>query len=231
MSYGFTMPRAKYTELPGHMAVLGLVIERPDQTVSYYAHALATRFSRARFAKPIAYSALRQMSEGRAVRVERTIVAAGEDRSLDRYGPTELGREVHRAWMYALPTSAPPIRDAIYGRIELARVEHLPQLIRIAHEEARIATDLFAETRELLRKHELKRGRVGVRGEDLDYVREIRQTLLYVDPLHWSSRASLYELIAQRLEEIAEKAGVDFVVPEESGLNVTELGDAVVGEA
>jgi hypothetical protein len=219
------MPRAKYTELPGHMAVLGLVIERPNQTVSYYAQALDTRFRRARFVKPTAYSALRQMAEGRSVRVERTFEASGDDRSDDRYAPTRRGREVHRVWMYALPTSTPPIREAIYGRIELADIEHLPQLIRIAREEERIATDLYADASEALRKHETRKKRRGQRRVQVDYVREIRETWLYVDPLHWSSRAGLYELIAQHLEEIAAEAGVEFEVPDEAGLNLTERDD------
>lgn len=223
------MPRAKYAQLPGHMAVLGLVIERPNQTASYYAQALDARFQRARFVKATAYSALRQMAQGRSVRVERTFEAAGNDDSLDRYAPTERGREVHSAWMYALPTSVPPIREAIYGRIELAGLEHLPQLIRIAREEERIAVDLYADASEVLRKHETKKKRHGQRRVAVDYVRDIRETWLYVDPLHWSSRAALFELIAQHLEEIATEAGVAFEVSEQAGLNLTELDDTSYG--
>ena len=213
------------------MAVLGLVIERPNQTVSYYAQALDRRFTRARFVKPTAYNALKQMAEGRNVRVARTYEAVGDDRSDDRYAPTQRGQDVHRAWMYALPTSSPPIREAIYGRIELAGIEHLPQLIRIAREEERIAIDLYADATEVLRKHETKRKHRARNKGQVDYAREIRETWLYVDPLHWSSRAGLFELIAQHLEKIASDAGIEFEVPEEGGLYLTDLGDVSLGGA
>jgi hypothetical protein len=222
------MPRTKPGELPGQMAVLGLVIERPNQTVSYYAQALDRRFTQARFVKSTAYQALKQMGEGRSVRVERTYAASGGDGADDRYGPTQRGREVYRVWMYTLPTPEPPLREAIYGRIELAGIEHLPQLIRYAREEERIATDLYAEASEELRKQETKRKHRALHGQ-VDYVREIRETWLYVDPLHWSSRASLFDLIAQHLEEIAHEAGIEFDVPDQSGVYMTEPGEVSLG--
>jgi hypothetical protein len=213
------------------MAVLGLVIERPNQTVSYYAQALARRFPRARFAAPTAYNALKQMGEGRNVRVERIHVAPGEDRSDDRHAPTQRGHEVYRAWMYALPASSPPIREAIYGRIELADIEYLPQLIYFAREEERIAIDLWADARDKLRKHKDKRDHRARHMGRVDYMRRIRDTWLYVDPLHWSSRAVLFDTVAQHLEEIADEAEIEFEVPDEAGLDRAELGDVSHGAA
>jgi hypothetical protein len=225
------MPRAKPSELPAHMAVLGLVIERPNQTVSYYAQALARRFPRARFAAPTAYNALKQMGEGRSVRVERTHTAPGEDRSDDRHAPTQRGHEVYRAWMYASPASSPPIREAIYGRIKLAGIEHLPRLIYFAREEERIAIDLWADAKDELRKHKDKRDHRARRAGRVDYVRRIRDTWLYVDPLHWSSRAVLFDAIAEHLEEIADEAGIEFEVPDEAGLDLSEMNDVGLGAA
>jgi hypothetical protein len=202
------MARAKPAELPGSMAVLGLVIERPDQTVSYYGQALESRFARARWAASFVHSTLPQMARGRQVRVQRTFAAPGKDRSSDRYAPTELGRELHCVWMHALPSALPPIRDGIYGRLEFAKPEQLPLLIQMAYEEVRIASELFAETTALLRKHEIKRERPKRTNPETDVVRGMRETALYVDPLIWSSRASVYELIAEHLEETAKKAGI-----------------------
>jgi hypothetical protein len=222
------MPRSKPGELPGQMAVLGLVIERPNQTVSYYAQALDRRFPHARFVKSTAYNALKQMGEGSSVRVERAYGAPGDDGADGRYAPTQRGREVYRLWMYSSPTPEPPLREAIYGRIELAGIEHLPQLIRYAREEERIATDLYAEASEKLRKQETKRKHRALYGQ-VDYVREIRETWLYVDPLHWSSRAGLFDLIGQHLEEIAHEAGIEFEVPDQSGVYMTESGEVSLG--
>jgi hypothetical protein len=225
------MPRAKPAELPGHMAVLGLVIERPNQTVSYYAQALDRRFPRARFIKSTAYSALKQMAEGRSVRVERTYEGLGDDGGDGRYAPTQRGREVYRAWMYALPTPEPPQREGIDGRIQLGRVEDLPRLIRYAHEEERIATDMYADATEELRKHETKRRHRARHEGQVDYVQKMRDVWLYVDPLNWSSRAELFELIAQHLKEIAHEAGIEFEVPDEAGLHMDEPGDVSLGGA
>jgi hypothetical protein len=225
------MPRSKPAELPAHMAVLGLVIERPNQTVSYYAQVLARRFPRARFVDSTAYNALKQMREGRNVRVERTHATPGDDRSDDRHAATRRGHEVYHAWMYALPASSPPIREAIYGRIKLGGIATLPQLIYFAREEERIAIDLWADAKDELRKHKDKRDHRARHTGRVDYERRIRDTWLYVDPLHWSSRAVLFDAIAQHLEEIADEAGIEFEVPDEAGLDLAELGDVSLGAA
>jgi hypothetical protein len=218
------MSRLNPADLPAHMAVLGIVIEQPNQTVSHIARALDERFVRSRFTKSTAYTTLPQMARGRSVRVRRTYTAPGDDRSMDRYAANEQGHKVFRAWMFQLPGGAPAIREAMYGRIELARLEHLPRLIRIAREEERIATDLYAAASERVRTHEIVRRGGTARKTPVDYERKIRETLLYVDPLHWSSRAALYVVIAEHLEEIAEEAGIEFAVPEESGMDL-EVSD------
>jgi hypothetical protein len=202
------------------MALLGLVIEQPNQTVSHYARVFNERFSRSRFATSTAHTSLPQMARGRSVRVRRTFAAPDSDGSMDRYEATERGVRLYRQWMLRLPRGAPAIREAMYGRIELARLEHLPRLIRMAREEEDIATGLYAEANAQLRRNEMKR-RSRVSGKTpADFEREVHETLLYVDPLHWSSRATLYAAVAEQLERIAEEAGIDLEAPEELG----ELG-------
>jgi hypothetical protein len=214
------MSRLNPTDLPAHMAVLGLVIEQPNQTVSHIAQALDERFQRARFVQSTAHGTLPQMARGRSVRVRCTYRAPGDERSMDRYAPTERGLKIFHAWMFQPPGGVPAIREALYGRIELARLAHLPRLISIAREEERIATDLYAAASERVRKHEIRRRSGAARTTPGDYERKIRETLLYVDPLHWSSRAELFVVIAERLEEIAEEAGVQFAVSEEAGMDL-----------
>jgi hypothetical protein len=207
------MARPHADELPAHMAVLGLVVERPNQTVAYYATELAERFPHARFGKPTAYTALRQMAKGKDPRVRLTRSGPGAERALDLYEPVPLGLEAFRSWMFRPPIAIPAVRHAIYGRIELARLEDLPQLISIVREEEDIATDLYADASGALRKHEIKQ-----KGTDdgaktrADFEREIRETWLYVGPLHWSGRSTLCSVILERLEEIALEAGI--AIPE-----------------
>jgi hypothetical protein len=203
------MSRPHPDELPGHMAVLGLVIERPNQTVAWYARALDRRFPRAGFSRATAYNALPQMARGTKRRVRCTHEAGERDGSMDRYEAIPFGHDAFRSWMSRPPTAIPAVRQAMYGRIELARLEDLPRLVGVVREEEAIATDLYAQANEELRRHEIKkRDGSDARKTRADFEREIRETWLYVGPLHWSSRATLCSIVLERLEEIVQESGI-----------------------
>ena len=191
------------------MAVLGLVAERPKQTVGWYAKALGERFPQANFGRSAAYNALRQMSLGLAPRVVCTHRHPGEDRSLDQYEATREGRADLREWLFRPPAAIPAVRQAMYGRVGLARLDELPSLIRILRKEEKIATSLYAEANSELRKHEMVRKSAnGKRTTRAEFERALRETWLYVSPMHWSSRAELCMNLIEHLEEIAEEAGI-----------------------
>lgn len=125
---------------------------------------------------------------------------------------------MHRAWMHAVPReSGPPaLREALYGRIELCTLEDLPELIRIAHEEASIATDMYSEASVEIKKHlEDERAKDTDRDAltDRDYLRMVREVLLHVSPLHWSARQSLMEESERHLRKVATLAGIPFEEP------------------
>lgn len=207
------------------MVVLGLVIEQPNQTVAHIAQMLDDRFPRAGFPKPTAYGALHQMARGQSARVRCKYTAPLDVRSMDRYVPTERGLKVYDSWMFQLPRAVPAMREAMYGRLELAKLEHLPRLIRIAREEELIAADMYAlANKELRSSQEAKRRRRAIQKTPADYEQEIHATMLYVSPLHWSSRAEMFGLIGQRLEGIADEAGIEYMVPEKAGLPVEVSG-------
>jgi DNA-binding PadR family transcriptional regulator len=212
------MARAHPDEIPTHMAVTGLVIERPRQTVAWYAKALAERFPQAAFAASAAYNALRQMERGSpAPRVVCTYRHPGEDRTLDRYEATPKGRADVREWMFRPPTETPAVRQAMYGRVELARLPDLPLLIRIYRMEEKIATGLYAEANLKMRKHRIVRRSANdeERMTQAELERAMRETWLYVGPLHWSHRAELCMKIIELLEEIADEAGIDIPADED----------------
>jgi hypothetical protein len=192
------MSRVNPAELPGSMAVLGIVIEQPNDTVKHIGQCLGRRFTRARFARSTAHSTLPRLAH--AKRVHRTYQAPGTDRSKDRYEATADGVDVFRTWMFELPTTTPALRDAMYGRIELCRLEDLPRLIGMARQEEAISADLYAEAAMRLRQHIAARNK-----EPADYERQVREVLLYADPMHWASRSERYKVIADRLEEIAQE--------------------------
>jgi hypothetical protein len=179
------------------MAVLGLVIEQPDATVSHIGQCLGQRFHRSRFARSTAHSALPRLAH--LGRVRLTHLEQGNDRSLDRYAATSTGVETFQAWMFEQPNARPALREAMYGRIELCRPEDLPRLIEMARREEAISDDMYREATWKLRQQRLKRTTPD------DDVSQIREVLLYADPMHWSARSERYALIAERLEEIANE--------------------------
>jgi hypothetical protein len=191
------MSRVNPAELPGSMAVLGLVIEQPNDTVSHIGHCLGQRFIRARFARSTAHSSLPRLAHSGRVRC--THLERGNDRSLDRYEATAEGVEAFEKWMFELPTATPALREAMYGRIELCRPEDLPRLIAMVRQEEAISDDMYKEAAWRLRQQRLGKA------PSADYTRRIREVLLYADPLHWSARSERYALIAERLEEIAQE--------------------------
>jgi hypothetical protein len=90
--------------LPGSMAVLGLVIEQPNDTVSHIGHCLGQRFTRARFARSTAHSSLPRLAH--SGRVRRTHLERGNDRSLDRYEATTEGMEAFHGVPYSKKVQA-----------------------------------------------------------------------------------------------------------------------------
>ena len=177
--------------------MLGIVIEQPNDTVSHVGHCLGQRFTRARFARSTAHSSLPRLAH--SGRVRRTHLERGNDRSLDRYEATPEGLEAFHTWMFELPSATPAIREAMYGRIEFCRPGDLPRLIEMVRQEEAVSDDMYKQATWRLRQQRLKKS------GPTDYARKIREVLLYADPLHWSSRAERYALIAERLEEIARE--------------------------
>lgn len=191
------MARVGSDELSGSMACLGLVIEQPNLSVREVGLCLEERFSRCRFARSTAHATLPRLAS--ACRVRRSYEAPGSNRAADRYQPTQSGIEAFRRWMYDEDRSesetAPALRDAMYGRIELCSPEHLPRLIEQVRREEQISADLYGQASRRVRH-------VFNGSSEPDVRRSIREVLLFADPMHWAARADRYKVIADRLEEI-----------------------------
>jgi hypothetical protein len=210
------MPKANPADLPGSMAILGLLHETPDMTVGEVAEGLRTRFALCRFDAGTARQTLRQMERpgrDRPPRVWCSYRAPGRGRMQDRYRLAAAGSEEFDGWMYCKPIGTPALREALYGRIELCpRLEDLPELIRIAREERDIAGSLFSKAKDDLKLH-LERSRRGRRrGPPTrdDFLREVRGVLKQHTPEYWSARSVHFHDVALDLERIAERAGIDF---------------------
>jgi DNA-binding PadR family transcriptional regulator len=200
------MAKPKSSDLPAHMALLGLLLEQPNQTVTDIARRLKERFPHARFSTATAHNALPQMAKSPA-RVRRT--HQGETKALDRYEVTPAGEHVYRSWMTESHTGVPALREALYGRIELCRLEDLPILIKMADEEAAVARDLYGEAVVALRHHlEAERKKPLKQPTAEDFLSETRSVLLHISPQHWACRHEINTSISRLLKSVAQRAGL-----------------------
>jgi hypothetical protein len=196
------------------MAILGLLHETPDMTVAEVAECLKRRFAICRFDPSTARHTLRQMERpgrDRPPRVTCTYTAPGRSRMQDRYQLTHIGVDEYSGWMYRKPIGTPALREALYGRIELCRLEDLPELIRIAREERDVADSLYSHAKDSLKlylERNRRRPRRGPPGRE-DFLREVRGVLVHHTPEYWSWRSVHYDEIAHDLEDIARRAGMN----------------------
>jgi DNA-binding PadR family transcriptional regulator len=206
IAYPVEMPPVKSDELPATMAALGLVIEQPGETVAHIVQCVVRRFERAQFSSSTAHSAVRNLAKDG--RVHCTYVPPGGGDAQSRYEATNEGVEAFSSWKLEMPSGKPSLRDVLYGRIELCKLEDVPQLIKMSRAEEAISTDLYAQANARLKDYlyeKRKWRRRRVRRQESDLLLDVRATLLYADPVHWASRSEQYRVIADRLEEIAEE--------------------------
>jgi DNA-binding PadR family transcriptional regulator len=206
IAYPTAMPPVKSDELPATMAALGLVIEQPNDTVANIVQCVVRRFERARFSSSTGHSAMRNLAKDR--RIHCTYDPPGGGEAQRCYEATNDGLEVFSSWKHEMPSGRPSLRDVLYGRIELCKLEDVPRLIQMSRAEEAISTDLYAQTNARLNEYlyeKRKWRRHRARRQESDLLRDVRATLLYADPVHWSSRSEQYRVIADRLEEIAQE--------------------------
>jgi hypothetical protein len=205
------MEKITRLRMPGSLATLGLIIERPHRTVAEIAEELDERFAEAQYDPATAWSSIKRMRDEENPRLEVTHLGEGRSRKDDRFGPTTRGIEEFDEWMRMYLGGVPPVREALYGRMELCRGPNdLPDLIRIAAEESVHAKAQFTATKnDLTHERERKRRRRG-HGEFAGFLQEIQGMLQDINPEYWSDRSIRFDLIATKLEKLAEREGVPF---------------------
>lgn len=217
------MSKPRPSELPSSMAIVGILIDDPNQTVAQVADALDDRFPQARWDPSTAYNALPQMARSKDGRprvrcTHRTHAGPGR-KTQDRYKPTAAGVRDYRDWMMGPLSGLPALREALFGRVALCRrLEDLPHLIQMAREEAVIAQGLYSKASFELKQHinqdrERKARQKGPEREptEEDYVLEARNILLQITPGWWAARHAHNDELADLLTGVAERAGLVIV--------------------
>jgi DNA-binding PadR family transcriptional regulator len=181
------------------MAILGLVIERPDETVSKIASLFAERFHYARFSASTVYNTLpRLANDGKA---HRTYVAQpGEKPSAeDRYEATERGVDAFRGWVQDFAMEPTPVRDAFYCRMEFAELGDFSPIIKSLERELKICKEEYVATRLDLQSLEVTALDLG------DLKTELRLALVHDQNFSWAIKMKRIERLRRRLEEIRAK--------------------------
>jgi DNA-binding PadR family transcriptional regulator len=131
-------------DLTASMAVLGLLIQRPD-TASHVRVRLAREFWHGRWSRSIAYNDMRDLAEHDLIRRIRK----GERRSEDIYEATPKGRAALKEWLRDSAKAPPAVRDAMLLWLEHSEESELPEILEVIRELEEIARVEFeaAQTR------------------------------------------------------------------------------------
>jgi hypothetical protein len=196
------MARATADGLTGTMAVLGLVIEAPNETVTQIGERLHQRFPQARFSRSTAYNALPNLAARGHAR--RTYCAPGDDRgdrARDRYEATSIGFDIFRCWKLDLRSahsSALRLREPMDGRLELCSIEDIPRMIQLARREHAAATHLY----ELA--HDLQRQQTLGKYDRQDFEHRLRGIVFELNPDRWSAYMDHFQKMADMLKELQD---------------------------
>lgn len=120
-------------DLPANMAVLGLVVQKPD-TAAGVALRLEMEFPNARFADNAAHNNLPVLAKEGYV----LLVKEGKRRSLDLYEGTPKGEAFVQTWICESDAAPPGWRDALRGKLAFAEQETLLEVLNEIAEQEKI---------------------------------------------------------------------------------------------
>lgn len=181
------------------MAVLGLVIEEPDDA-SCVAQRLSERFRPARFVPSTAHMTLPRLEAQGFVR--RVPLRDARASSQGRYEATEEGIDRFRRWLRTSPGAVPALREALHARIDLSQPADLERVIEITDRERRecesecaAARGRLAEARQVAR---FKRTNV-------DWSTLVHEVVMVDEAMIWAYRAARLERLHARLEDLRSR--------------------------
>lgn len=149
------MPPARKGELTATMAILGLLIERPD-SISGVKLRLDESFPSADWGPSIAHSSMSSLVDQGYVRPVK-----GSGSSLDPYAATPDGVERFKAWLGEFSTTPPFVRDALRAKLRfIADEDDLAAVVRAIGEQEEACFEAAEAARSRLRKA-IWRGQLG----------------------------------------------------------------------
>lgn len=187
------MPPARSGDLTASMALLGLMVRRPD-TVAGVRERLAERFPHSGWSSSAAYSNLESLERQGLIR----LVQQGEARGEDSYEATPRGKEHFQVWLREGSEAAPALHDATRARLVLGTEEDLPTLLPLLEAEQKVCTERFHAARWRLNKAR-HFGHLGPANGSEGKGR-LAYALMVDDALIWGQRAMRLKRMRDELE-------------------------------
>ncbi len=132
------------------------------------------------------------------------LIEEGGERAQSRYEITERGWERVRSWVSRWPPD-PPFREAIHGKAQFARLDQVPELVKMVRaQEERFKTASDRAQGKLLSEERLQE-KVPPRGWLEEFNAAINVAQLKDETLYWADIAARREKYGDELEEIHER--------------------------
>jgi DNA-binding PadR family transcriptional regulator len=202
------MASSRTGDLSASIAVLGLVVERPD-TVAGVGVRLGERFPRAYFSRNAAHNNLPSLERQGFVRV----VDRGAEPSLDRYEATPSGVAHFQRWVRDSAAVPRALRDALQGKLVFSgRGDLLALLKTVCEEEDACAREFAVAHRRASAARRLRRRSAG---RHVDLTARLQGIQVVDEANLWSLMAQRLRRLREELEELVEEIEA---VPVRSGV-------------
>ncbi len=189
------MPRKRTVGLSAGEAVLGLVIEQPDNAAQL-GRRLVERFRSAQFTRSTGHNALARLARQGLVRLVVDEQPGGEQ----RYEATPQGIAHFRSWVRSSSTAAPALREELQAKVEFCGPDDLPPLIAAIRAEERACASMFAAAQGRLSAAELLGSRCTTDAER--FTQLAHRAVLRDEAAMWGTRFKRLERLRGRLEEM-----------------------------
>lgn len=179
-------------ELTASMAMLGLLVERPD-TIAGLAGRLAERFPNECWSRSSVHKNMPSLV-GRGL---ARPTDASRGRTMEIYEVTSEGFGQFRDWLRHSTEELPALRDAVRARLQFADEQDLPVLLDAIREETAICVEQYDT---LLARYsaECRHGKLGLGSQD--FRTRVRGALLVDEIILWGSRVKRLQRLRKELE-------------------------------
>lgn len=192
-------------EMSSSMAVLGLVVQRPD-TIAGVAFRLSETFPRAHWSPGAAHSNMPNLAKQGLLRV----VQKGQESTLDRYEATAEGIAEFSEWMVRSISLPPALRDGLQARLEFIELGEPVALLGMVREAQRGCRLEYAEAHKRWRAFT----NLGSRGEQEDLMpnevlsRGLKGIQLMDEVMLWGAQARRLTSLCDQLEGLLDRANI-----------------------